>query len=108
MKYIITLCLALAFSSIDAQNLQFSQVLTFTGSYSSNNQWTQVVPDGKVWKIEFAQVSSILRLNGKALLTNSNLNQNQFPIWIKAGDVLSFGNNSDDLNISIIEFTLVP
>lgn len=112
MKYIITLCLALAFSSIDAQNLQFSQVLTysgqvltagsgFPGGYSSPI-WS--VPEGKLWKIE--SYSSNLWINGFNVITANN-----GIVWLKAGDQVGFYTGSlfqAIYFISIIEFTVVP
>jgi hypothetical protein len=118
MKKIIFIKLfALAAFFVKAQNnLQFSQVLTYSGTAASNGQSISLtVPSGKVWKIE-----TIERDAGAYL--NFNLNgkfaqgvPNRYPIWLKAGDVfniqLSGGYNQAPVAanywISIIEFNVV-
>jgi hypothetical protein len=110
MKYIIALLFALTFSKIDAQNLQFSQVIS--QSVAVNESVT--VPSGKVWKIEFAAIygpnvvnASIRVNNSSSIVSCQNCSSvNSFPIWIKAGDVLNF--IGADGYISAIEFTVVP
>jgi hypothetical protein len=112
MKYIIALLFALTFSKIDAQNVQFSQVLTFSMSSSD----TYVVPNGKVWKIEYAALSPVnsvskLQVNGLDILLSMNTsNTNSFPIWLKSNDVISMTASSGvpACFISIIEFSIVP
>ncbi len=110
MKHIIALLFAFACYQADAQNLQFSQVITysgqvlpagsgFPGGYSSP-LWT--VPEGKVWKIE--SYSTYLWLNGY----NVNPTNNGI-VWLKAGDQVGFytgGVYSHIYFISMIEFSV--
>ena len=89
MKYVIVLLFALAFSNIDAQNLQFSQVLTFSGSQNPTQNY--IVPDGKVWKIVAAKtyktdyrinnIQNAIINNGSGALDNA-AQTNSFPIWL--------------------------
>lgn len=99
------------FSDANAQNLQFSQVLTF-GLTATTNTVVGVVPENKVWKIEFAHVESYyLEVNNYAIVSKTANGWNQFPIWLKAGDILSANgstNSSASYFISIIEFNIVP
>ena len=105
----------------NAQNLQFSQVLTFTGELPPTT-WTPgpiyTVPEGKVWKIEslfsgstgalgYKVNNTMLKLNG-----NGGASQIVFPIWLKAGDTLQpYVDNSTGFSamivylISMIEFS---
>jgi hypothetical protein len=93
-------------------NLQFNQVLTFSGGLtaspnSTTNSSIQTVPIGKVWKIESvgggyisptlgssymgAKVNnglSIFRLVGSSL-NNSGVDKNICPIWLRSGDNMS-------------------
>jgi hypothetical protein len=119
--------------SLKAQgNLQFNQVVTYTGtgsgsfSYSSPT-WT--VPAGKVWKVESASpnvanapVTRAINMNAGsswgsfALMTASQETTiSPFPIWLKAGDQVQLqaaGNccstTSFSYAISILEFNVVP
>ncbi|MFM2037564.1 MAG: hypothetical protein RL432_503 [Bacteroidota bacterium] len=119
--------------SLNAQgNLQFNQVVTYTGtgsgsfSYSSPT-WT--VPAGKVWKVESASpnvanapVTRAININAGsswgsfALMTASQETTiSPFPIWLKAGDQIQLqaaGNccstTSFSYAISILEFNVVP
>lgn len=128
--FIISIAL---FSLFKAQgNLQFNQVVTFTGtgsgsfSYSSPT-WT--VPAGKVWKVESASpnvanapVTRAININAGsswgsfALMTASQETTiSPFPIWLKAGDQVQLqaaGNccstTSFSYAISILEFNVVP
>lgn len=110
MKHLLTLCLLLFLGTCFSQgNLQFNQVLTFTGTVASNNGFVNsainTVPAGKVWKIEFKEGGGLLNVNGM------NLSLNQLPCWLKNGDIVALnGNNSSTQNIfvSIIEFNIVP
>lgn len=110
MKYVIALLFALTFSKIDAQNLQFSQVIS--QSVAINESIT--VPSGKVWKIEFAAIygsntsAARIRVNNSSDIVSCKScgYVNSFPIWVKAGDVLNF--ISAEGYISAIEFTVVP
>jgi hypothetical protein len=115
MKYVIALLFALTFSKIDAQNLQFSQVLTLTGQVNGSNQTALVgtVPEGKVWKIESLNnlgSSKYFEVNGIGITTPNSSWPTQFPIWLKSQDNLSCRSNSNvqEYFVSIIEFTIVP
>jgi hypothetical protein len=105
-----------------SQNLQFSQVLTFTGNINggvSLNGPVYTVPTGKTWKVESVNIISDVRykLNGYNLLNQINGNGGGtptlatviFPFWLKAGDTIQpyLLSNSITLPyfISIIEFT---
>jgi len=123
------ICLNLCFAQ---GNLQFNQVVTYTGtgsgsfSYSSPS-WT--VPAGKVWKVESASpnvanapVTRAININAGsswgnfALMTASQETTiSPFPIWLKAGDQIQLqaaGNccstTSFSYAISILEFNVVP
>jgi hypothetical protein len=121
MKYVIALLFALTFSKIDAQNLQFSQVLTFSGTTTGNNGISQLgtVPSGKVWKI--VSISNLgnyhsIQINNVSVTTgiaNASINTYLYlPIWLKDGDQIRHVNYSSSSNsdyfVSIIEFTIVP
>ncbi len=136
MKYILTINFALTLTVLFSQgNLQFNQVLTITGSVVSSNSFANspinTVPTGKVWKIEHVGGSATILGNGTNYgVTINNATtlcywgsspQNYLlqmkdicPIWLKAGDNLSFywsqynGTQSCDFVISIIEFNIVP
>lgn len=118
MKYILTLILAMAFFNMDAQNLQFSQVLTFAGNQVVAGGF--VVPIGKVWKIESAStIYTSWEVNGSLFIESGYTSAggggyrtipNKFPFWLKQGDVL-YPNSQNGWNeyfVSIIEFTIVP
>ena len=113
-------------------NLQFNQVLTFTGSIGvTANAVTspiQTVPAGKVWKIEHvggvasnqtsASVRFGIQVNSGISLTywsNGIVDQNICPIWLKASDNLQFYYNnpggtaqSCTYIISVVEFNIIP
>lgn len=113
-------------------NLQFNQVVTYTGTGSGSYSYTSptwTVPAGKVWKIESASPSlansAVTRkINVEAgggwgtfaLTTASNETSiNPFPIWLKAGDQVQLqasGNCCSTTTfyyaISIIEFNIIP
>jgi hypothetical protein len=102
-------------------NLQFNQVLSYSGSLSCNTNYcgqistsTYTVPPGKIWKIESvgyncSAVSSyrsypFLIINGVAcfggLTSNSNTaiitgNLINSPIWLTSGDILKYGMDSN-------------
>ncbi len=112
MKYVIALLFALTFSKIDAQNLQFSQVLTYSLTLSANTI-VGTVPTGKVWKIEFIRVGTggSVSVNDRSIANQTSSGWNQFPIWLKAEDVLTASGSSntpESYFFSIIEFTVVP
>ena len=120
MKYVIALLFALTFSKIDAQNLQFSQVLTFSAETSLVNQDVLIgtVPNGKVWKIEsMNQITQYCSYSVNGIGINNFYSTNLtpspsvfLPIWLKAQDNLSFrvSFGYGSYFVSIIEFTIVP
>lgn len=113
-------------------NLQFNQVVTYTGTGSGSFSYTSptwTVPAGKVWKIESASPSlansAVTRkINveagggwGTFALTTASTETtiNPFPIWLKAGDQVQLqaaGNCCSTTTfyyaISILEFNIVP
>jgi hypothetical protein len=125
-KFILIVISIFLVIGIKAQgNLQFSQVITYSGnmsgsanpqsSYTLNGpSWT--VPANKVWKIENSSPITMV-INGFQFLPNTDK-----VIWLKANDVFRFSfsgfcNNSQmagscsvgtDYFISIIEFNVVP
>ena len=133
MRIFILFVLLISIETSLAQgNLQFNQVVTYTGTGSGSfsyvsPSWT--VPAGKVWKIESASpnlgntaVSRAVNINagaswGSFALTTSSqeTTKNPFTIWLKAGDLVQLqaaGNccstTSFSYAISIIEFNIIP
>jgi hypothetical protein len=119
----VATCMCLNFCCAQG-NLQFNQVVTYTGtgsgsfSYSSPS-WT--VPAGKVWKVESASpnvanaaVTRAININAGsnwgsfALMTaaGQETSINPFPIWLKPGDQIRTVCSSDFA--SVIEFNVVP
>jgi hypothetical protein len=91
-------------------NLQFNQVLTYSGNSVNSPIWT--VPAGKVWKIESAVCfnytgTTTFRVNNFIVLYN---NSNSQPIWLKAGDSCQMGASSASSSyfLSIVEFNVIP
>jgi hypothetical protein len=116
LKYLIQLILSCALStSLFGQgNLQFNQVLTFTGS-ATGNITLDTVPVNKVWKIEAhsSDINQILiNINGFRYDYNYNGSMNTSPIWLKTGDVLSLTTSPPGPNrhyfFSILEFNIIP
>jgi hypothetical protein len=116
-------------------NLQFNQVLTFSGGLtaslsSTTNSSIQTVPIGKVWKIESVGGGKLNNSftgsyigakvnNGLSIfrLVGSNLNiSGVCPIWLRSGDNMSIeyynssGGSAQSTSyvISIIEFNIIP
>lgn len=136
MKILLLSMLIFLSSQLFSQgNLQFNQVLTFTGSVGGfgSGAFTspaQTVPLGKVWKIEHiggtpntlnttARGDYGLSINtGKTLIYNGTINQvsSNNIIWLKQNDVVQFyalGGISNATNnwsyvISLIEFNIIP
>ena len=134
MRTVLFLAILFGIGLLKAQgNLQFNQVLTYTGTGSgsfsySSPAWT--VPAGKVWKVESASpnvgnaaVTRAINVNAGsswgsfALITSAGQETsiNPFPIWLKAGDQVQLqaaGNCCSTTNfsyvISILEFNIVP
>lgn len=96
-----------------AQNLQFSQVLFYSGEIGltmQNGGTIYSVPQGKTWKVESLSVSQSnsmsFKLNGTIFRTQNM----SYPIWLKSGDTIQvFVDNpsqySGQFYMSIIEFT---
>jgi hypothetical protein len=122
-SFILFGVISLMFSlNAESQNLQFSQVLTYTGSIQGSvtlNGPVYTVPAGKTWKVESVNIISDVRykINGYNLLNQINgngggtptLSTIVFPFWLKPGDTIQpyLLSNSVTLPffISIIEFT---
>jgi len=135
MKKIITIAmLLLSIASYAQGNLQFNQVLTYTGTLTPSQfvSTTYTVPTGKLWKIKFVNkllyntVNTIngvqYQFNGFALNINNKwlFGENFNEIFLKSGDTIKLGwaNQSAssgynapfanfDYVISIVEFNIV-
>jgi hypothetical protein len=133
MKKIITITILLFSMASYAQgNLQFNQVLTYTGSLNNTQQIssTYTVPVGKIWKIKFvsklpykiaSQGPYADYYQGFGLIVNNiwTYGENFKELYLKAGDTLKIGfyNQSNqstyfagitlDFVISIVEFNIV-
>ena len=72
---------------LSAQNeLQFSQVLTYTGISSGNFSPAYTVPANKVWKVEMMSGNSTNQqvwVNNLNVFSYSNALVAFFPIWLK-------------------------
>ena len=135
MKLIILATLFISLSSFSqGVNLEFNQVLTYDSAYTENltgsGNWTRysnelIVPENKVWKIQFMSPQRGLRVNNVefdyAIFSGSGAYQGvsmpNSPIWLDSGDKLRFrftgswnGNGSNSINysyfVSILEFNL--
>lgn len=112
-----------ATTSFGQGNLQFNQVISGTGVLATNGvSANQTVPTGKVWKIE--SINGWSNDHGSRLgltintITVPVLGNVQFPVWLKAGDVLKFtlltnpgtGYATGPMNYiySILEFNIIP
>jgi hypothetical protein len=135
MKKIITITILLFSMASYAQgNLQFNQVLTYTGTLTPSQfvSSTYTVPTGKIWKIKFVNklvYTTVNDINGVQYLSNGfalNINnkwlfgENFTEIFLKSGDTIKLGwtNQSPshgynapfanfDYVISIVEFNIV-
>jgi hypothetical protein len=137
MKKIITIAILLfSMASFAQGNLQFNQVLTYTGSLNNTQQIssTYTVPVGKIWKIKFVsklEYSVASSNNTQNLYAGFALNINNkwlfgdnfTEIFLKSGDSVKLGwtnqsNNTTytpynvphgnfDFIISIVEFNIV-
>lgn len=97
-------------------NLQFNQVYSFNGYLGQGEtgpSW--VVPQGKVWKVEYFSSSFFVLNEGRT--GGGSGNANNGPLWLKAGDSIRYDlyfyganccGNSTNYLISIIEFNIVP
>ncbi len=92
MKKILTIIIVIFFKDLSSQNnLQFSQVISSSGSLLSNGSSTQIlVPSNKVWKVESIHGQSDcgsrlgIVINNISIVSNNEI---KFPIWLKSGDV---------------------
>jgi len=116
MRQLLILLLASALliaNKLQGQTLQFSRVLLVST--------TQTVPANKVWKVEsymnntyiaynavhHISVNSIDILVGNSINSQTPIGTNHpFPMWLPAGTTLAAGANV--INISVIEFTVLP
>lgn len=138
--------LALAIGANAQGNLQFNQVLSYTGtvsctginSCSADSPSSYTVPANKVWKLESAGFTSYLNSGTEVISTYLIINNTYVyggavnkanlerkngilitsPVWLKSGDVLSWGMisaantngaiSSASMHLSIIEFNIIP
>lgn len=128
MKKILTIAILLFSMASYAQgNLQFNQVLTYTGNVagSSNGPASSpilyTVPSGKVCKIEamgicggasgiYLNINSIDYINQITIGCGSGSTIHE-TIWLKAGDIIKYTNNngiSKSYILSMIEYNIVP
>jgi hypothetical protein len=129
---LLVMMLLLGIKASTQGNLQFNQVLTFTGSVgiTGPNAVTspiQTVPAGKVWKIEYVGGTASNQSSGNVrfgIQMNSGISmvywhtlvdQNICPIWLKASDNLQFyyhnpGGTAQTCSyiISVVEFNIIP
>lgn len=117
-KQILLIIFGLSSFFVNAQgNLQFNQVLTYSGSltnYASTTDYT--VPSGKVWKVEYVESSNayfFLLINNisRVALKDGNAGNGISPtFWLKANDLMkiSASNSGGTYFISIIEYNIVP
>ena len=106
--FLISVCTA-----AKSQNLQFSQVLFYSGEIGltmQNGGTVYSVPQGKTWKVESLSVSQSnamsFKLNGTIFRTQNM----SYPIWLKSGDTVQvYVDNpqqySGQFYMSIIEFS---
>lgn len=110
----LLLCFFFNKTYCQSHNLQFNQVYSYSGYLfqgESGPSW--VVPDGKVWKVEYFTQSFFVLNNARA----GGGTANNGPLWLKAGDSIRYDLNfwganccgaSSTYLISIIEFNLIP
>jgi hypothetical protein len=125
-KLLSILFILFTLQSFAQGNLQFNQVLTYSGSINcgqTSPTWT--VPAGKVWKIEYRSIVTgnpnydsgnntspsgpLFNLNGTKLSdfhhrqnvqpsNSTNLTSDQnLPLWLKAGDQIQFSLDNNIL-----------
>lgn len=121
MKHLFTLSILFLLAISNAQgNLQFNQVITYTGTFQGSLV-LGTVPNGKVWKIEARSIDInqiYTFINGFRYdfvfgLGNLGLVINDQPMWLKANDILSIQSQpaccvNRDYFFSILEFNIVP
>ena len=118
MKKIFFLAiLAISVFAAQAQgNLQFNQVKVITGvlgNYSTSQNY--VVPENKVWKIEFFTSPAGIIINDQPSNTGYDFSgySGQCPIWLGQGDRVKAAcwtvtGGSAGFALSIIEFNVIP
>ncbi len=117
-KHILTFLVVIAAITAKAQgNLQFNQVITFNGNFTSTPTGKLdlgTVPVGKVWKMEYFTTASTF---GAGLFVNNAIYVENKVIWFKPGDLISVRGNCGSCGpgvsnyiyfVSIIEFNVVP
>jgi hypothetical protein len=134
MKKILTIGILLFSMASYAQgNLQFNQVLTYTGTLTPSQfvSATYTVPTGKIWKIKYVNklpYTEVQLVNSQALYCGFALNinnkwqfrENYTDIFLQSNDTLKlgwtnqsiwYGSNVPSVNfdflISIVEFNIV-
>lgn len=113
-KFIIFFTLICSSIFIEAQNnLVFNQVLDFSVTLNS----PATVPQGKVWKVEYITPQSF---SGNNFRVNNSQGPYGLPlsasfdpsstnaIWFSEGTVLSSNAANQPVNLSVIEFNVVP
>jgi len=115
MKTRLLFLLFIAFTlGLEAQgDLQFNQVLTFSGNTTESNIYT--VPAGKVAKITKAierfESNYYSRITFNGVMTYNNANESDLAgMWLKEGDVMGslIGSSNYYWVLSIIEYNIVP
>lgn len=129
--YTLLICLLIGFSALGQGNLQFNQVLNYSGKFTATGEsTTYTVPENKVWKIEYLTPSKIGTGPGMSpangfLLPVINgvtpeLSDPNPPIWLKAGSTLKYRYESPSAYspeylyriqnwiISVIEYNIIP
>jgi hypothetical protein len=122
--FLITIVSLFTITTKAQGNLQFNQVLTYSGSISGSTSpgnslfspsWS--VPNNKVWKVEDCTSGIPLNINGFNFSPSNNK-----VFWLKAGDTINFQivatctpcqfcggvcNINSSYFISIIEFNII-
>ncbi len=100
--------------AISQNELQFSQVLTHTGTDMTDTP-TYTVPSNKVWKVVNIQTwptTAKVVVNDVALYPAWNANYAfPGPYWLKAGDTIKcMCSNPEEIEyyFSIIEYSVIP
>jgi len=116
MKTRLLFLLFIAFTlGLEAQgDLQYNQVLTFSGNTPDSNIYT--VPAGKVAKItkaiqKFDTGGWYTRITFNGVITYNNANESDLAgMWLKEGDVMGslIGSGNYYWVLSIIEYNIVP
>ena len=116
----LVLFLIIATSVVAQGNLQFNQVVTYTGTGSGSFSYTSptwTVPVGKVWKIEgvglssYSSYFSVSVAGQQVFLKNTHTSYgpvfDSFPYWITGGQNVFFSGLTSGV-ASVLEFNIVP